>query len=106
MDPSLERQQRWERELEDLRLRLRQVENVDSPNQRRILKTIDGIARDVKTMREQDLNTRLINVVSDVEELRDDARSNRTLIKSSLIAAAFAVAIQPILYAIGRVTGK
>lgn len=82
---------RIEGELNELETRIRTVEAVDSPEQRRTVQQIADLKAKVDRMRELDTNTNLVALTGLVKEIRDEQKGMRFLVKSALITAGLSV---------------
>lgn len=104
-----ERLTRIEDEIDELETRLRTVENLDAPAQRRTVERIEQLSRRVEIMRELDTNTKVDNALAAIREIRDDLKATRTLVKSALFSGLTAIVVQiiaaAILYAVFHTKG-
>jgi hypothetical protein len=94
---------RLEREVENLQLRLREVENVDTPRQRELVGELRSLREKIERMDIQGTEVtreRITNIKDDVSEikealLRQDAekRADRRVMLGALLAAVTAVGL-------------
>lgn len=93
---------RLDREMADIAVRVRNMETFDTSYQRDVLKRIDNVSSDLKTMRDSDTDTNLRNLAVDVTEIKDEMKATRFLIRTTLATAAIGIVLTIIEFALRR----
>jgi len=96
---------RLQQDVEHLAEKVRRLEAVDTPMQRRYIAEIDDLKRRVEAMDIEGTHVtqvRLQNIEEDIREMKDDAKAMRATVRSALITAALSIGVQLILFAILR----
>ena len=92
--------QRLIRDVEELAIRVREIENVQNPIAKQLVVEFRELQKRVNDM---DLHgttvtqVRLKTIEGAVEDLQDDAKSSRTFLKSALVTAALSIGVQIIV---------
>lgn len=97
-----ERLNRLDREMADMALRVRSMETYDTSYQRDVLKRIADVAADVKLMRSTDTDTKLANVAQDVQDIKEEMKATRFLIRSTLVTASSAIVLELIAFVVNK----
>jgi hypothetical protein len=94
---------RLERQVENLQLRLREVENVDTPRQRELVSELRTLRDKIERMDVQGTEVtrvRLKNIEDDIHEIKDallrqdaEKRADRRVMLGALLAAVTAVGL-------------
>lgn len=90
----------WER-LGAMEVRLRQLENLETPVASRALaefRELEDIVRRMDVEGTHATNLRFRGLEEDVHEIRDDAKGLRMTVRSALITAAASIAVQIIVF--------
>ena len=113
--------ERMQRDIEDLVLRVRNIENASSPYAQQMIAEFRALQAKVSEYAEQGtpvsrrelahVQDRLSEMrlaidikadAEDLEEIKEETRSNRTMVRSALIAALFALGSGIVLFLIER----
>ena len=113
--------ERMQRDIEDLVLRVRNIENASSPYAQQMIAEFRALQAKVAEYAEQgtpvsrrelahvqDRLSEMRHVIDskadaeDLEDIKDETRSNRTMVRSALIAALFALGSGIVLFLIER----